>query len=237
MTLQEIADNSLFISREYRLSNKQKTNSTNTKKKHYITINCDTCGEQSTKTYQKNSWHFTCGKCVRGRKSTTQFISEAIAIHGTAYTYEETKYINNALPLIVTCPTHGPFYPRPVDVLAGTRCPVCAARSRSQVIPFHLVASSCTLYWIFFPKLKKYKLGLTSQPITKRFQSDLKGHLQWSEVMTYAQAVSYEHKMKRMFVAERYQGDTILLKGGGTYELFNRNTLPTFKTVKDLYDD
>lgn len=238
MELTTVKEHPNYVSSEFRLSNSQKEGCTNTKKKHYITIICEDCGVTTTKTFQKNSWHFKCGKCSRGRKSLAKFLKEATIVHGDTYTYSNTIYENNATKLAVTCKIHGDFYPRPTDFLAGSGCPICAARNRSQVIPRHLEDTPCTLYWVYFPHLDMYKLGVTTQSIAKRFGHKAERHmLQWSEVMTYHEAVSIESAIKKRFVIDRYQGDEVLLEGGGTYELFLTNKFETFETLKEVMDE
>lgn len=235
MELTDVKQHPNFISSEFRLSLKQKQGCKNTKKKHYITIVCEKCKETVTKTFEKKYWHFVCGKCARGRKSTDKFVQEAINLHGGRYTYSNTKYINNATKVAVTCPIHEDFYTRPTDFLAGTGCPVCAARSKSQVIPKHLEEVPCQLYWVFFQHLDMYKLGVTTQPLSKRFQHISEGHiLVWSEILTYQEAVKIESYIKKKFIIERYQGNKELLKGGGTYELFLSNMFPTYTTLKEI---
>lgn len=75
-----------FISIEHRLSKTPKT-LTNTKKKWYITITCEKCGEVVTKVYQKNTWSFICGRCSRGKKSTEEFMEVFMSFTLKRYHY------------------------------------------------------------------------------------------------------------------------------------------------------
>lgn len=194
MTRDEIKTNPLYLSEEFRLSNKQTSH--NKKKKWFITIKCDKCNDKVTKTYQKNSWHFTCGKCTRGRKSPEQFIKECKQIHGDKYDYSETEYINNSINVAIICPKHGVFYPRPVDFLTGTKCPICAVEMRSQVIPDRLANVPATLYLVKFgPSL--YKLGVTVQSIHSRLLSCTQKYTIEKKLEgTYAEVCAIEHRLK-----------------------------------------
>ena len=56
-----------------------------------------------------------CPKCkaekssMENRKSIKDFVIEARNKHNNFYTYNKAEYINNKIPLIITCPIHGDF--------------------------------------------------------------------------------------------------------------------------------
>lgn len=110
-----------FISADFR-----EPEGASTKKKWYVTFTCEECGAVSEKLYQKNKWNFSCKLCNKGRKTTQQFILEAVEKHPGKYEYLRTVYVNNATPLTVTCKVHDDFTVRPTDFLAGSNCPECA---------------------------------------------------------------------------------------------------------------
>ena len=60
------------------------------------------------------------------RKTTEQFISEAIKVHGDKYDYSKVEYINAKTKVCIICPKHGEFWQRAKDHLWGHRCTVCA---------------------------------------------------------------------------------------------------------------
>jgi len=237
MTLEDVQKHPLTHRTKFRLSLNQKEHSTNTKKKHYITFTCEDCNETVVNVFQKNTWRFKCGKCSRGRKSTEQFISEAQKMHPHLM-FDNTKYSNNCTKVAITCSVHGDFYVRPTDLLAGRGCPVCAARCRSQAVPDHLKETEATLYWVFFPLIKMYKLGITKD-IQKRFlRAEEKGYtVIWQEQLPYLDAIKTEHTLKKHTCAYRYNGDQLLLQGGGSYELFNTNFFPTYVKVLEVLNE
>lgn len=59
------------------------------------------------------------------KKTTEQFISEAIKVHGRKYSYDECYYTGALKKCTITCPFHGNFEQRPSDHLSGRGCPVC----------------------------------------------------------------------------------------------------------------
>ena len=59
------------------------------------------------------------------RKTTSQFIAEAKAIHGDKYDYSNTKYLGATQKLQISCPTHGAFCQLPHAHTSGQGCPLC----------------------------------------------------------------------------------------------------------------
>lgn len=68
-----------------------------------------------------------CPCCSGNKKKTTEeFIKEAIAIHGSKYDYSQSVYINSSIRICVICPLHGEFYPTPNNHLRKkTGCSRC----------------------------------------------------------------------------------------------------------------
>lgn len=61
------------------------------------------------------------------RKTTSQFIAEAKAVHGDRYDYSKVDYKTNRDKVCIICPEHGEFWQRPSDHLSGKYgCPKCA---------------------------------------------------------------------------------------------------------------
>lgn len=65
------------------------------------------------------------------RKTTEQFISESISIHGDLYNYDSTIYFNKDTPVIISCRKHGEFKQIPYVHLRGSKCPYCT-KKKSQ---------------------------------------------------------------------------------------------------------
>lgn len=67
------------------------------------------------------------------RKTTEQFIKDAILVHGDKYTYEHVMYTTNRAKVTITCPKHGTFDQSPVVHISNkTGCPACAILVRQQ---------------------------------------------------------------------------------------------------------
>lgn len=57
-----------------------------------------------------------CRKCRDEMltKDKSQFIKEAIVVHGLKYCYDNVVYINNRVKVEIICPIHGPFMMSPL---------------------------------------------------------------------------------------------------------------------------
>lgn len=68
-----------------------------------------------------------CKECRNDsfRKTTNQFIQEAIRIHGDKYDYSLVKYITNRIKVKIICKHHGLFSQEPFWHLQGSDCPEC----------------------------------------------------------------------------------------------------------------
>ena len=79
--------------------------------------------EQSPNTHLRNHG---CPRCYGNDKKTTdEFIEDAIKIHGNKYDYSLTKYINNKKKIKIVCKEHGIFEQSPIKHLKGQSCPKC----------------------------------------------------------------------------------------------------------------
>ena len=88
---------------------------------------------------------YGCPKCGRKhvgkvladlqKKTTEQFITEAIELFGNTFDYSKVKYINNKTPVEIICKKHGTFWQRP-DPHLKDLCgyPKCNASGPEQII-------------------------------------------------------------------------------------------------------
>lgn len=72
-----------------------------------------------------------CGKYKRANSMQNHynrewFIEKALKVHGHKYSYENTVYSKNNVPVVVTCPVHGDFEQEPRSHLVGNGCRQCA---------------------------------------------------------------------------------------------------------------
>lgn len=59
------------------------------------------------------------------RKTTEEFISDSVKIHGDKYDYSLVEYVNSHTKVNIACPIHGPFPQTPANHLQGKGCGKC----------------------------------------------------------------------------------------------------------------
>lgn len=79
-----------------------------------------------------------CRKCsdekthAKQRKTTEQFIREAVEVHENKYDYSKVEYIGRKKKVTIVCPEHGEFFQAPEKHLIGEGCPKCAIKGKSM---------------------------------------------------------------------------------------------------------
>lgn len=68
------------------------------------------------------------------RKSLSQFIEDAVKVHGNRYDYSKVNYINGDTPIEIICPVHGSIWQKPRIHLAGHGCPLCDDESKKSLV-------------------------------------------------------------------------------------------------------
>lgn len=150
----------------------------NTKK---MVITCNGCGEDFKQTSQAHLAGKGCPSCNKGcvRKTTEQFVAEAIARHGNRYGYQLVDYQSNIKPVKILCKKHGYFEQAPWSHIKGHGCLKCSHEysgfDRKTFI------KQCNknnegrglLYIISCRKGAEqfYKVGITSRSLEARFSS------------------------------------------------------------------
>ena len=61
-----------------------------------------------------------------GKKTTKEFVEQAIVVHGDLYSYEDTQYKNSGTKVVICCKIHGAFEQVAKDHLSGRGCRFCA---------------------------------------------------------------------------------------------------------------
>jgi very-short-patch-repair endonuclease len=102
--------------------------------KKEITIICKNHGEfkQTPGSHLRGSDCFKCAHEKRGnlsRKTTEQFIQEAIEKHGDKYDYSKVNYKTALNKVIIICKNHGEFKQVAISHLRGSGCPLCAGNN------------------------------------------------------------------------------------------------------------
>lgn len=69
------------------------------------------------------------------RKTTKQYIDEAVEFHGNKYCYDKTTYITARDKVTITCPNHGDFTQEASAHVHGQGCPSCDNPIRAAKSP------------------------------------------------------------------------------------------------------
>lgn len=89
---------------------------------------------------QSSSKHLSgqgCAKCSgHYKRTTTNFINDAIQIHGDKYDYSKVNYISLKEKVIITCSAHGDFEQSPNNHLNGQGCAKCSRRYKKTTTNF-----------------------------------------------------------------------------------------------------
>ena len=59
------------------------------------------------------------------KKTTEEFIADAIRVHGNKYDYSLVEYKGASVPVRIICPLHGEFQQRAADHTNGHGCKKC----------------------------------------------------------------------------------------------------------------
>jgi Zn finger protein HypA/HybF involved in hydrogenase expression len=94
-----------------------------------------------------------CPKCGGTQKSNTEeFIEKSKLIHGDKYEYDNVKYLNSKLKVLINCKKHGIFPQSPSHHLLGSGCPTCKDSRGEKYIKKILKEKK-----IIFESQKKFK--------------------------------------------------------------------------------
>ena len=76
------------------------------------------------------------GMCSAKTFTKDDFVARARTVHGDAYDYSHTVYVNNAARLRIDCrvPGHGPFWQSAGNHCRGNGCPACSSNRRVSAV-------------------------------------------------------------------------------------------------------
>lgn len=119
-----------------------------------------------------------CPACSGNINLTTKdFIERCITLHGDLYDYSDVEYINNSTKVVIKCSIHGAFEQIPASHFIGYGCPSCANITKGwtkTAFNNHCIRNNNgygILYVVrcFNDEESFYKIGITSQSISKRY--------------------------------------------------------------------
>lgn len=160
--------------------------------------------------------------------SLMDVIKRAKNVHNSKYTYKsDIPYKTGRDKLEIYCSKHGMFTQVAADHLAGCGCPRCADEKRNK----HFHNEPTILYYIYFPFLQLYKIGITlaTNGVQKRYSSESQTYIILYEryYTDGKEAYIQEQQLLRKYTNYKYKGDNPFNLGGYT-ECYTRDVLSTY---------
>lgn len=164
------------------------------------------------------------------RRTTEDFISDAMAAHGDLYDYSETEYSTALDKVKIICRTHGAFYQSPRIHIKGSMCPKCSYGMGVGTYDEYYFKrhpeekdAPCKFYYVKFYKNGevRYKIGLDSN--NKRWGKMYRG---WRvEVLESESTTKYEAWKREAAILDEFQDHRYRVKdedfvGNGSTEMF-----------------
>ena len=115
------------------------------------------------------------------RLTTDEFISKAIAKHGTVYNYTNTNYINGRIKVNIECTLHGTFSQQPSAHLNGQGCPKCSGRGNYEPTTYNKLVTTkhANKYTYNLPsKLSANTIINIYCPVHGKFEQRASSHLE-----------------------------------------------------------
>jgi hypothetical protein len=134
-----------------------------------VTIFCVACNKTFEQAPLGHLQGHGCSRCYGNNKKTTEeFVEEAIQVHGTLYNYDETEYINASTPVSIWCNDCNDYFMQaPTNHIHQQQgCPNC--KYKTEKMARNIVEEITGLK---FPKL--YPIWTITEKYTKGLQLDL----------------------------------------------------------------
>ncbi len=220
---------STFIEKAGKVHNNKYSysNTAYTISKNKVTITCPIHGDFE----QVASMHLYGRGCPHCSyiNSKNAFIIKSDKIHNKKYDYSlVSESYSHSKPVTIICPEHGEFMQKPSLHLRGRGCKKCAKSGFKLDKPG-------TLYYLKLLDTGMYKIGITNNPLNKRF---CKAEFEKMEILKTWYYVNGEECLKQEqailqeFKKFRYKGDKVLSSGNTeifTIDILNLDiSLPIF---------
>lgn len=150
-----------------------------------------------------------------GRRLTQEeFIERSIEIHKDKYEYNSVVFIDVTTLVTIICPIHGKFEQTPMGHLSGKGCRSCGFEISSFSGSYTREVPGI-VYYIYFPTLNMWKIGVTSLSITERFSGE-KVEYTVIDIINFdliKDAYNFEYEVLSAFRNFRYVGPKLLRTG------------------------
>lgn len=217
--------------------------------RNYVVTLCNRCGKEMTKEYKELSEMTNkialCHSCVHKTYDDDYYWYNKInELYGNKYNIIKIPHLvmNDKIQLI--CKKHNEAnFSRITDLLYAPKrygthnalgpCKEC----RRLVIRLYgnrlSTYQNLRLYYIFFPDINMYKLGLSAQDKLYKRTYAKKHNIIWEYPVNYEQGRLLERYLHTKFEDKRYCGIPKLLKDGNT-KLYIENIIPNINFLSQI---
>lgn len=199
-----------------------------------LTITCPIHGDfiQKANTHILGSGCPKCGiETIKNKVTLTteEFVLRSINKHQNKYNYEKCVYTHGRTKVPIICPKHGIFYQTPEAHLQGQGCPKCknSGFGRHDFIE-KAKGRTCFCYIIkcYNDEEEFIKIGITSRPIEKRFDSKIDMPYKYKIIKLYEGSSEYvynkENELHKLHIPYKYLPK---MKFIGMYECFTKTII------------
>jgi hypothetical protein len=155
-----------------------------------IKIICDKHGifEQSPNSHLKGSGCDMCGGSKR--KTTSEFIQDALKVHRNKYDYSFSEYINSYTKIKIICKEHGLFEQQPKHHLTGCGCPFCFDS---------IDIKNKELYILYDKKCDLYKIGYSKNVYKRKRHIESEINSDLIIIETFKNMAVMENKIHKLY--------------------------------------
>lgn len=181
-----------------------------------------------------------CPKCSGRNLSTEEWINRFTQVHSTKYDYSKFVYTSIYSKSIIICSKHGEFLQSPHNHSNGQQCPTCSraeawinntyynpTNAEKNKETWSSIPSSVYILKMYNTDETFYKIGITSQDVTRRFRKhdfEYSYEVLSQTFMSLYEAVLLEHALHTINKHNKY---TPLKQFKGYTECFAQlNELP-----------
>lgn len=146
--------------------------------------------------------------------TTRQLIELFREAHGDRFDYSKVVFVNASTKITIICPVHGAFTQYPYDHPRTRGCKACGQELTTFSGKYHKEIPG-VVYYIYFPTLNMWKIGVTTLGVTERFRNEPLPYrvLEVIQFDLVKDAYNFEIHTLRTFHKFRYKGPKVLREG------------------------
>ena len=219
--------------------------------RNYVITICSRCGKEMTREYKELSEiadkSALCNSCNKKTYDDEYYWYNKInELYGDRYNIIKIPHLGVKSRIQLVCKKHNEAnFAKINDLLYSFKrqkthnvlgpCKECKRLVR-RLYTTRLSNENLRLYYIFFPDINMYKLGLSTQEKLYKRTYGKRHNIIWEYQVNYEQGRLLERYLHNKFENKRYCGIPKLLKDGNT-ELYIENIIPNIDFLSQIVND